>query len=142
VKTNKHRTLLLIRNQGTVHSKDLVRHFGYSPGTARSYLSHLKRQNLLERTGGCYGLTEKGEKRVRYFDIFGCANIRCPLCKGKAGYLTCPTCGHGIPKKDASISKEKDYLLVVRHAGVYCPQCSLPILDEAQASQLGIPRER
>lgn len=141
MKTNKHKTLQLIRKQSTVHSKDLVRHFGYSPGTARSYLSHLRRQGLLERTSGGYGLTPKGMIRVRYFDVFGCAGITCPLCKGKAGSLTCPGCGHRISKKDAKISKERDFLLAVRHAGVYCDICAKLIVDEAQAQLLGIARE-
>ena len=141
VKTNKHKTLQLIRKQGTTHSKDLVRQFGYSPGTARSYLSHLGRQGLLERTSGGYGLSAKGMIRVRYFDVFGCAGIACPLCKGKAGFLSCPSCGHRISKKDAKISKERDFLLVLRHAGVYCDRCATLIVDEAQAQLLGIARE-
>jgi hypothetical protein len=141
VKTNKHKTLQLIRRQGTAHSKDLVRHFGYGPGTARSYLSHLRRQGLLEQVAGGYELTAKGILRVRYFDVLGCAGITCPLCKGKAGYLTCPSCGHRISKKDAKISKERDFLLVLRHAGVYCDRCATLIVDEAQAQLLGIARE-
>jgi hypothetical protein len=141
VKTNKHKTLQLIRKKGTAHSKDLVRQFGYSPGTARSYLSHLGRQGLLERTAGGYELTAKGMIRVRYFDVFGCARIACPLCKGKTGYLTCPSCGHRISKKDAKSSKEMDFLLVLRHAGVYCDRCATLIVDEAQAQLIGITRE-
>jgi DeoR-like helix-turn-helix domain len=141
VKTNKHKTLQLIRKLGTTHSKDLVRQFGYSPGTARSYLSHLGRQGLLERTSGGYGLTAKGMIRVRYFDVFGCAGIACPLCKGKAGFLSCPSCEHRISKKDAKISNERDFLLVLRHAGVYCDRCATLIVDEAQGQLLGIARE-
>jgi hypothetical protein len=124
-----------------LHSRDLVREFGYSPGTARSYLSHLGRQGLLEQAAGGYELTVKGKARLRYFDIFGCAGIACPLCKGKAGFLTCPSCGHRILKKDARIAKEKDFVLARRHAGVYCDRCSTPILGEAQARQLGIAGE-
>ena len=141
MKTNKHRTLHLIRKQGAVHSRDLVRHFGYSSGTARSYLSHLGRQRLLERIAGGYELTSKGTGRLRYFDVFGCAGTACPLCKGKAGYLTCPSCGHRMPKNDAKVSKERDFLVALRHAGVYCDLCSTLIIDEAQALLLGIPRE-
>jgi hypothetical protein len=141
VKTNKHKTLQLIQKQGAVHSRDLVRHFGYSPGTARSYLSHLGRQGLLERVERGYELTAKGKARLRYFDMFGCAGVACPLCKGKTGYLTCPSCGHRISKKDAKISKEKDFVLVRRHAGVYCNRCSTLIVDEAQAQLLGIAKE-
>jgi hypothetical protein len=141
VKTNKHKTLQLVRKQSTAHSSDLVLHFGYSPGTARSYLSHLGRQGLLEQVAGGYELTAKGMIRARYFDVFGCAGIACPLCKGKTGYLSCPSCGHRISKKDAKISKEKDFLLVLRHAGVYCDRCATLITDEAQAQLLGIARE-
>lgn len=141
MKTNKHKTLQLIQKQGIAHSRDLVRHFGYSPGTARSYLSHLGRQGLLEQAAGGHELTAKGKARVRYFDIFGCRGIVCPLCKGKTGYVTCPSCGHRISKKDAKISKEKDFFLILRHAGVYCDQCSTLIVDEIQAQLLGIARE-
>lgn len=141
MKTNKHRTLQLVQKQGAVNSKDLVRDFGYSRGTARSYLSHLGRQGLLERLVGEYELTAKGKARLRYFDILGCAGTGCPLCKGKTGYLTCPGCGHRISKKDAKISKEKDFFFAVRRAGVYCDRCPHLIVDEAQARQLGIARE-
>jgi hypothetical protein len=141
VKTNKHQTLQLIRKQGTTQSKDLVWQFGYSSGTARSYLSHLGRQGLLERRSGGYGLTAKGMLRARYFDVFGCTGIACPLCKGKGGYLSCPSCGHRLSKKDARISNERNYLLALRHAGVYCDRCATLILDEAQAQMLGIARE-
>ena len=141
MKTNKHKTLRLVQERGVVHSKDLVRFFSYSPGTARSYLSHLGRQGLLEQTIGGYCLTDKGKDRVRYFDILGCAGISCPLCKGKTGYLTCPSCGHRISKKGSRILKEKNFLLVLRHAGVYCDRCSTRIVDETQARRLGIAWE-
>lgn len=141
MKTNKHLTLQLVRKHGAVQSKDLVLHFAYSPGTARSYLSHLGRQGLLERVGRGYHLSEKGQARLRYFEIFGCAGTGCPLCKGKTGYLTCPRCGHRIPKKDAKILREKDCVLILRHPGVYCDRCFALIVDEAQARQLGIARE-
>lgn len=49
MKTNKHQTLLLLNKQRGVRPRDVVQHFGYSPGTARSYLSYLRRQGLLER---------------------------------------------------------------------------------------------
>ena len=60
MKTNKHQTLLLVKKQQAAHARDLVQHFAYAPGTARSYLSHLGRQGLLEHIGANYGLTEKG----------------------------------------------------------------------------------
>jgi predicted methyltransferase len=141
MKTNKHKTLLLARKQHSIHSRDLVRHFNYSSGTARSYLSHLGRQGLLERVRGHYELTHKGQERVRYFDVFGCANFACPFCRGKTGFLTCPNCAHRISKQTAKILKEKDFFLVRRHAGVYCEECSALILEEAPARQLGIPGE-
>jgi hypothetical protein len=36
MRTNKHQTLLLVKKQKGVHSRDIVRHFGYFSGTARS----------------------------------------------------------------------------------------------------------
>ena len=67
MKTNKHQTLLLIRKQEAVHSRDLVEHFDYSPGTARSYLSYIGKQGLLERMGAGYRLSEKGQERLHLF---------------------------------------------------------------------------
>ena len=141
MKTNKHKTLLLAKSQGTITSRDLVRKYEYSPGTARSYLSHLGRQGLLERLLGRYALTEKGRSRIRYFAIFGCRRPGCPLCQGKLGHLTCPKCEHRIPIGDAKILEKKDYILVVRQAGVYCSLCSALVLDEPQARRMGIRRE-
>jgi hypothetical protein len=141
MKTNKHRTLLLAKSQGTITSVDLMRKYKYSPGTARSYLSHLGRQGLLERANGEYALTEKGHSRIRYFAILGCRRPGCPLCLGKLGHLTCPNCEYRIPREQAKIRKQKDYLLAVRPAGVYCGHCSKVILGEAQAKHLGIPWE-
>jgi predicted methyltransferase len=141
MKTNKHQTLLLVRKRTAVHSRDLVRHFDYSPGTARSYLSYLGRQGLLERMGASYGLTQKGQERLHFFDVSGCADVACPLCQGKDGYLTCPSCGHQMAKRTARIVKEKDFFFVVRHPGVYCGQCGGLIFNEAQARLLGIPLE-
>jgi hypothetical protein len=141
MKTNKHKTLLLARKTQPLHARHLALHFDYAPGTARSYLSRLGRQGLLERTPGGYGLTKKGHDRIHYFDIFGCAQPDCPFCKGKSGYLTCPACGNRMSKQKARISKEKDFFLVIRHAGVYCDQCSTLILNGAQARRTGIATE-
>jgi hypothetical protein len=141
MKTNKHQTLLLVKKQRGVHSRDIVKHFGYSPGTARSYLSYLGRQSLLERTGAGYGLTARGEDRLHYFEVTGCPDAACPLCKGKTGYLTCPSCGYRMPKQKAQIRKEKDYALAVRHAGVYCSLCLKLMFNEIQARLLGIREE-
>jgi hypothetical protein len=141
MKTNKHKTLLLAAKNGSIVSGDLVRHFNYAPGTARSYLSHLGRQGLLERVEGRYWLADKGKQRVRYFAIFGCANHACPLCRGKTGFLTCPKCAYRMPRQKAKIRKEKDFFFVLRHAGVYCEECSALILDEAHAKKLGITTE-
>jgi len=141
MKTNKHKTLLLAKKTQPLHARHLALHFDYAPGTARSYLSHLGRQGLLEQVRGGYGLTRKGHDRLRYFDIFGCARPGCPFCKGKSGYLTCSNCGHRMSKQGARIRKEKDFFLVLRHAGVYCDRCSALILDDTQARQLGIDSE-
>jgi hypothetical protein len=141
MKTNKHQTLLLVSRQRGVHSRDIVKHFGYSPGTARSYLSHLGRQGLLERTAAHYGLTAKGQNRLEYFEVSGCPDVSCPLCKGKSGYLTCPSCGYQMPRRNARIRKEKDYFLAVRHSGVYCPGCLKLMFSEAQARLLEIREE-
>ncbi|SRR5712692_76537 len=141
MKTNKHMTLLLARREGGVRSRDVVQHFGYSPGTARSYLSYLGRQGLLERAGASYGLTDRGQARLHHFDVFGCADAACPLCQGKSGYLTCPSCGYQTPKLEARVLKKRNFLLVVRHAGVYCSRCLKLIFSEAQAKLLGIRAE-
>ena len=53
-------------------AKDLVPAFGYSAPTARSYLSHLKRQELLERISAGHALTDKGRTRLQFFDVSGC----------------------------------------------------------------------
>jgi hypothetical protein len=141
MKTNKHQTLLLVKKLRGVHSRDIVKHFGYSPGTARSYLSHLGRQGLLDRIGANYGLTERGRDRLEYFEVTGCPDVRCPLCQGKTGHLTCPSCSYRMPRPEARIRKEKDYILAVRHSGVYCPRCLKLMLSEPQAQLLGIREE-
>jgi predicted methyltransferase len=141
MKTNKHQTLLLVKKLGGVHSRDIVKYFGYSPDTARSYLSHLARQGLLERIGANYGLTERGRDRLQYFEVTGCPDVRCLLCRGKTGHLTCPSCSHQLSKQEARIRKEKDYFLAVRHRGVYCSRCMKLILTEPQARLLGIREE-
>ena len=141
MKTNKHQTLLLIRKREAVHSRDLVEEFRYSPGTARSYLSHLGRQGLLERIGAGYRLSDKGQARLHHFDVFGCADIECPLCQGKLGFLTCPHCGNQMPREDVEIRKERNFLFVVRRPGVYCDSCLRLIFNEPQARLLGFRRE-
>ena len=141
VKTNKHQTLLLVKKQKSVQAGDLVRNFAYSPGTARSYLSYLGRQGLLERIGAGHGLTERGQDRLLHFDVFGCADPACPLCQGKSGYVTCPSCGSQMPKQEVKIRKEMDLFFAVRHAGVYCDSCLKPLFNESQARLLGIRME-
>ena len=140
MKTNKHQTLLLVRTKGGVQAKDLVRQFGYSPGTARSYLSYLKRQDLLARTGQGHVLTGRGWTRLQYFNVAGCGHPACPLCDKKAGYFTCSRCGYQLPIKEARILPERDFLLVCRHAGVYCPRCLRLLFTEPQAQLLKIPK--
>jgi hypothetical protein len=141
MKTNKHQTLLLVKTKQAVRAKDLVNEFGYSASTARSYLSYLKRQELLERMGAGHALTEKGRTRLQFFDVSGCADAACPLCQGKAGYVTCPRCDYQMPKEKVRILPEQDFFVMVRHAGVYCPRCWKPILSDAQARLMDIPKE-
>jgi hypothetical protein len=140
MKTNKHQTLLLVRTNGHIQAKDLVRQFGYSPGTARSYLSYLKRQDLLARIGQGHVFTERGWDRLQYFDMAGCGHPACPLCDKKAGYFTCSRCGYQLPTREARILPERDFLLVCRHAGVYCPRCLKLLFTEPQAQLLKISK--
>jgi hypothetical protein len=141
MKTNKHQTLLLVKAKQAVRAKDLVQAFGYSAPTARSYLSHLKRQDLLQRIISGHVLTEKGRTRLQFFDVSGCADPACPLCQRKTGLLTCPRCQYQMPNTHARILPKQDFLVVVRHAGVYCPRCWKPLLSETQAQLMGIPKE-
>ncbi len=90
MKTNKHKTLLLAKSQGAVTSRDLMRKYDYSAGTARSYLSHLGRQGLLHRANDSYVLTEKGHSHMRYFAIFVCRRPRVPSLLGEAGASNLP----------------------------------------------------
>jgi predicted methyltransferase len=132
---------LLVKAKQVVRARDLVTEFGYSAPTARSYLSHLKRQDLLERLERGHALTEKGRTRLQFFDISGCVDAACPLCRSKTGALTCPRCEYQLSKQQARIRPEQDFLVVVRHAGVYCPRCLELLLSEAQADLMGIPTE-
>jgi len=142
MKTNKHQTLLLVKTEGGVQAQDLVQRFGYSPGTARSYLSYLKRQDLLARTGQGHVLTERGGARLRFFDVAGCEHPACPLCDKKTGHFTCSLCGYQLPVNKARILPERDFLVVLRHAGVYCPRCHIMrLFSEKQAQLLKIPQE-
>jgi len=141
MKTNKHQTLLLVKAKQAVRAKELVQAFGSSAPTARSYLSHLKRQELLERISAGHALTEKGQTRLQFFDVSGCTDAACPLCQHKTGALTCPRCAYQISNRHARILPTQDFLVVVRHAGVYCPRCWKPLLSEAQALLMGIPKE-
>jgi len=143
MKTNKHQTLLLTKNNQAVRARDIVTQFGYSSGTARSYLSYLARHGLLERTVTGYILTEKGKERLEYFEATVCGSFDCPLClEKKAKHYTCTECGYELPKKEARIQPEKDYLFFVRHAGVFCPECEELMFDEKQAHLLGIQKEK
>jgi hypothetical protein len=141
MKTNKHQTLLLVKAKQAVRAKDLVQAFGYSAPTARSYLSHLKRQELLERVSVGHALTDKGRTRLQFFDVSGCTDVACPLCQRKTGFITCPRCTYQLPNTHARILPKQDFLVVVRHAGVYCPRCWKPLLSETQAQLIGIPKE-
>ena len=141
MKTNTHHTLRLVQKQGTVRARDLVQQCEYSPATARSYLSYLSRQDLLARASAGHTLTAKGAARLQYFDVAGCPHLDCPLCEGRTGSYSCPRCGYQMPAKEARILPEEDFLVVMRHAGVYCPWCLTLIFSEAQALLLGLPKE-
>jgi hypothetical protein len=143
MKTNKHQTLLLVKSKGGARSHDIVKQFDYSRGTARSYLSHLARQGLLERSTTGYVLTVKGKDRLQFFEVTGCGNSDCPLCQSKkSGYFICPRCEHQLPKDEAHISPEWDFILGVRHAGVYCPICEKLIFTEEKAKLIGIKEKK
>lgn len=140
MKTNKHQTLLLIKTKQAVRAQDLVKAFGYSAATARSYLSHLKRQELLVRSERGHGLTDKGLARLQFFHVSGCADLACPLCQHKTGQFNCPRCDYNLSKGEIRILPERDFLVVVRHAGVYCPRCWKLLLSETQAQIMGLPK--
>ena len=140
MKTNKHQTLLLVKAKQAVRAKDLVQTFGYTAPTARSYLSHLKRQDLLARVNSGHVLTEKGLVRLQFFSLSGCPDSACPLCQRKIGVMTCPRCEYQMPYTQARILPTQDFLVVVRHAGVYCPRCWKPLLSDTQAQLMGIPK--
>ncbi len=142
MKTNKHQTLLFIQRKGGVKARDIAEQFGYTPATARSYLSYLARQDLLERRGAGYVLTEKGQEGLKHFEVMGCERPDCPLCQGKAGYLTCPRCGYQLPQKKARFRPEQNFLLVSRPAGVHCSICQSLILTEEQARLIRVKEER
>src|SRR5262249_9387294 len=117
MKTNKHQTLKLVKQRGSVHAKDLVNVFNYTAGTARSYLAHLGRQELLQRTEEGHALTSKGEDRLQFFEVSGCPDISCPHCHGKAGYYCCPTCGWKTPKERARLKPTWETAFFKRQAG-------------------------
>ena len=136
MKTNKHQSLLLVRKKGSVRAQDFVTSFTYSPGTARSYLAYLGRQELLERTVAGYSLTEKGQARLHFFEVMGCGNPDCPRCQGKAGHVTCPTCRYQISKEKVRLRPAWETAFFKREAGVYCPFCQGQVFNEQQARVL------
>jgi NAD-dependent SIR2 family protein deacetylase len=141
MKTNKHQTLLLVKGKGGVQARDVVHAFKYTPGTARSYLAHLGRQGLLQRTEAGHTLTTKGADRLQFFEVAGCADAACPRCQGKAGLYTCSTCGAQLPKKDARLKPTWDTVFFKREAGVYCPVCQGQMFTEEQARLAEIQME-
>jgi len=136
MKTNKHLSLLLVREKESVRAQDFVTSFNYSPGTARSYLAHLGRQELLERTNVGHSLTAKGYARLQFFDTVGCGNPDCPRCQRKTGHLTCPTCGCRIAKEEVRLRPIWETVFFRREAGVYCSVCHGRVLTEEQAQML------
>ena len=142
MKTNKHQTLLFIQKKDGVRAGDVAGQFSYTPATARSYLSYLARQDLLDKKGAGYVLSQKGQERLKYFEVMGCEHPDCPLCQDKAGYFTCPRCGYRLPQKEARIRPEQDFLIVLRPAGVHCPRCLSQIITEEQARMIGVKEEK
>jgi hypothetical protein len=141
-KTNKHQTLLLTQKQGSIRANDLVQAFTYSPATARSYLSYLGRHELLTRGNSGYVLTEKGRERLEFFKTNGCGNYPCPLCtENSKSSLICPLCGYELEREMANLLPERDFLLVLRPAGVFCQRCLSLILTETQARLVGISEQ-
>ena len=138
MKTNKHQTLLLVKKNGAVLAKDIVNQFDYSPATARSYLSYLTRQDLLERRALGHVLTDKGKNRLHFFEVTGCRYPGCPLCEGKPGHFTCPTCGWRLSKKLSKLRPKWDTLFFKREAGIYCPRCQNQIFTQDQAHLMKI----
>jgi hypothetical protein len=47
-----------------------------------------------------------------------------------------------LPTKAARILSERDFFVVVRHAGVYCPRCLKLLFPEEQAQLLKILQEQ
>lgn len=142
MKTNKHQTLTFVKAKGNVRAQDIVNEFGYSSGTARSYLSYLAKHGLLERNVTGYILSEKGKTRLEHFETSFCGSFDCPLCYAKKEkHFTCPRCQYQLPKDKARIKPEWNFLIGVRHSGVFCPMCQKMIFPEQQAKLLGIRME-
>jgi predicted methyltransferase len=142
MKTNKHLTLILIKKKEYVRGRDIVNQFDYSADTARSYLSYLAKQGIIERGGRGYSITEKGRDRLNYFNVAGCKNFNCPICQNKkAGYITCPNCKDDILIKEARIIAEDKFLWWTDDAGVYCPECEKLALTEKMALLIGVKKE-
>ena len=138
MKTNKHKTLRLVKEKGTVRGTDVVEHFQYTPGTARSYLSHLGRQDLVERCADGYSLTPKGHDRLQFFEVNGCGNPDCSLCERKSGFITCPTCGWRQSRDKVLLRPVWNTPFFRREAGVYCTLCQNQIFPDAQAQLMGL----
>lgn len=86
-------------------------------------------------------LTEKGRKRLDFFKTKGCGNYPCPLCHEKSPSYVCPLCGYELPCNSAKLLPERDFLIVLRPAGVICPRCLSLILTETQAKLAGVREE-
>ena len=78
---------------------------------------------------------------MRYFEVAGCPHPDCLLCERKTGSYICPRYGYEVDKQNAKILPERDFLVVVRHAGVYCPWYLNLIFPESQALLLGLLEE-
>jgi len=142
MKTNKHQTLRLLHKNHGLQAREVARHFEYSRATARSYLSHLARQGLLQRWSSGYVLTEKGQERLAHYEVMGCDHPDCPRCHGKAGYLTCHRCRYRLPRHTARLRPARNFLVLWWPGGVRCPKCLSQILTEQQARLMGVKEEQ
>ena len=134
---NKHQALSQAIRQGELSTDDIVKNFGWDNATARSYLSKLGRQGLLD--WGPYGWkpTEKGKNRLTFFDRLRCPREDCPLCKGREAGYKCRHCGHVLSEEDAGFTPRKkggipSLFRFSREGGVFCPRCRGRILTQSE----------
>ena len=116
MKTNKHQTLLLAEKLEALRARDLERHLATLPVRLAPICSTLRGKGLLEGWGAGYGLTKRDGIAWTISTAFGCQDVACPLCQGKAGGLHAPPLQPPTAEtRDDKIPKKKDLLFVVRH---------------------------